>query len=136
MNNNQEEIIIFNKSDIKSQEFINLMITGCRRKKLGVESYLSETTSRIRVIPFTDNNYNNFNDSIKNWIRNCLAEFSIKEIETFDAWKTYRNIEIKTDISNWVSSQGASMETTTQEVIFYCIGKEFKKTFEKTRGNW
>lgn len=62
MNNNQEEIIIFNKSDIKSQEFINLMITGCRRKKLGVESYLSETTSRIRVIPFTDNNYNNFNE--------------------------------------------------------------------------
>lgn len=83
-----------------------------------------------------DNNYNNFNDKIKNWIRNCLEKFSVKEIETFDAWKTYRYVEIKTDVSDWVSSQGAYMTTTTHEVEFEYLDKKFTNTFESTKGNW
>lgn len=83
-----------------------------------------------------ENSYNNFNTDIKNWLINCLSLFKIEEIEKFDAYKMYKYVELKESVNNWVSYQGAVMETTILEVAFHYINKEFKNTFEKTRGNW
>ena len=89
-----------------------------------------------KLTAMNENSYNDFDNDIKNWLIDCLSTFKMAEIEKYDAWKAYRDVDIKKDVSTWVSYQGAEMETVTQEVTFYCFDKEFKNSFEKTRGNW
>jgi hypothetical protein len=97
-----------------------------------------EKILKTKLEQMKENTLNRFDhEDICDWIIRMLEEnFSLKEIESFDAWKTYVYVDVVLEESNWTSYQGASMTTKNYNVVFNYLDKTFKTSFEDTKGCW